>query len=80
MAGLTPTVPRLTCRLVSLGAAEAGVGAGPGAGAGACTRTLKFSPVYLPPLSARQVAIRLPNGMTVEVTNNCYDARAWSLV
>ena len=33
-AGVTPTVPRLACPLVALGAAEAGVGDGPGAGAG----------------------------------------------
>ena len=41
---------------------------------------LKSLPVYSPPLPVRQVTIRLPNGMEVEVTNSCRNARAWSLV
>ena len=35
MVGLTPTVPRLPCLLVALGAAETDVSAGPDVGAGA---------------------------------------------
>ena len=35
IAGVSCTVPRLTCPLVALGAAEPGVGTGPGVGVGA---------------------------------------------